>query len=244
MALDDRVIEDLRQWHERLDAREELLSKSKRDSCYAAFRQQFGPEVLRGLDGEALLEKIHGRGGPRDSLVYWLEFKNDEEFTARFGSILGGSALKFGIFYRNETQTWRTGSPQNQREISLEEAIDYARKQRDQLLRGVELLADLPEHGADEDYRVLQESMDEELRDVSNSAWGHKYLSLLYPDKLDDYHNPDYQRYHLIKLLQTPPEGRGRYIVAGRYVALARELGIPMNNLTQILNERDGNPHE
>jgi 5-methylcytosine-specific restriction enzyme B len=244
MALDERIFEDLGQWHEKLDVQEELLSKVQLDDYYAIFRQQFCPEVLQGLDGEALLEKVHGRRGSRDSLVYWIEFKNDEEFPARFGSISGGNALKFGIYYRNETQTWRTGSPQKQQEISVEEAIDYVRKQRDQLLRGVELLADLPENCTDEDYRTLQERMDEELRDVSNSAWGHKYLSLLYPDKLDDYHNPDYQRYHLIKLLQVPPEGRGRYIVAGRYVALARELGIPMNNLTQILNERDGNPHE
>jgi len=32
--------------------------------------------------------------GNRDSLVYWLEFKDDEEFPAIFGSIAGGSALK------------------------------------------------------------------------------------------------------------------------------------------------------
>jgi 5-methylcytosine-specific restriction enzyme B len=52
---------------------------------------------LQDLDGETLLEKIHGRGGARDSLVYWLEFKDDEELPARCGSISGGSALKFGI---------------------------------------------------------------------------------------------------------------------------------------------------
>jgi len=38
--------------------------------------------------------------GNRDSLVYWLEFKDDEEFPASFGSIAGGSALKFGIYRR------------------------------------------------------------------------------------------------------------------------------------------------
>lgn len=244
MAFDDRILEDLRQSYEELDAREELLSKPQLDNCYAAFRQQFGPEVLQDLDGKALLEKIHGRRGARDSLVYWLEFKNDEEFPARFGSISGGSALKFGIYYRNETETWRTGSPQTQREISVEEAVDRVSKQRDQLVRGAELIHDLPATATDEAYGSLQESMDEELPDVSNSAWGHKYFSLLFPDKLDDYHNPGFQRYHLIKLLELPPEGDGRYVVAGRFVALAEELGLPMNNLTHILNERDGNPHE
>ena len=110
MALDERVLKDLRQWHEKLDAQVKLLSKSQLDNYYATFRQQFGPEALQDLDREALLEKIHGRGGSRDSLVYWLEFKDDEELPARFGSISGGSALKFGIYYRGETQTWRTGS--------------------------------------------------------------------------------------------------------------------------------------
>ena len=85
--------------------------------------------------------------------------------------------------------------------------------------------------------------MDARAPDVSDLAWGHKYFSLLYPDKLDDYHSPDYQRFHLIKLLQIPPEGEGRYIVAGRYVAIAHELGIPLNSLTTILNFRHGRPY-
>ena len=53
--------------------------------------------------------------------------------------------------------------------------------------------------------------MDQHAPDVSNTAWGHKYFSLLFPDKLDDYHNPNYQRFYLIKLLQKPPEEDGRY---------------------------------
>jgi 5-methylcytosine-specific restriction protein B len=79
--------------------------------------------------------------------------------------------------------------------------------------------------------------------DVSRAAWGHKYFSLLYPDKLDDYHNPDYQRFHLIKLLQVPPAGEGRYLAAGRYVVIANELGLHLNQLTTILNHRNARPH-
>ena len=56
--------------HEKLEAHEELLSKSLLDNYYAAFRQPFGPEVLQALEGKALLEKIHGRRGSRDRLVY------------------------------------------------------------------------------------------------------------------------------------------------------------------------------
>ncbi len=57
------------------------------------------------------------------------------------------------------------------------------------------------------------------------------------------YHNPRYQRFHLIKLLQLPPDGDGRYAAAGRFVEAAKELDIPMASLTRTLNARDGEPH-
>src|SRR5262245_19943884 len=84
--------------------------------------------------------------------------------------------------------------------------------------------------------------MDELAPDVSRLAWGHKYFSLLFPNKLDDYHSPDYQRFHLLKLLQLPPEGKGRYICAGRFVAAAKEVNLPMNHFTSVLNAVQGRP--
>jgi 5-methylcytosine-specific restriction protein B len=62
---------------------EELLAE-----CYTTFRRRFGPDALARLDGEALLDgmRLHGN---KDSLVYWLEFKNDEEMPGHFGSIAG-----------------------------------------------------------------------------------------------------------------------------------------------------------
>src|SRR5207248_2380477 len=64
-----------------------------------------------------------------------------------------------------------------------------------------------------------------------------------HPEKLDDYHNADFQRFYLIKMLRVPPEGEGRYLCAGRFVAIADELGIPINHLTTILNEHNPKPH-
>ena len=179
--------------------------------------------------------------GNRDSLMYWLEFKDDEEFHSPwFGSIAGGSSFKLGLFRRKETGIWTTGSPQKPVELTVEQAILRARHYRDQLLKGVELLEELPANGSDEDYARLQQEMNQIAPDISDLAWGHKYFSLLYPDKLDDFHNDDYQRFHLIRLLQLPPDNGGKYSAAGRFVALARVLDIAMNSLTSILNERDG----
>lgn len=79
---------------------------------------------------------------------------------------------------------------------------------------------------------------------VRNSSWAHKYFSLLFHDKLDDYHNPNFQRFYLVKLLQSniPAAADGRYIAAGHFVAIAKELEMPINHLTAILNQRIGKP--
>lgn len=78
---------------------------------------------------------------------------------------------------------------------------------------------------------------------MSDLAWGHKYFSLNYPEMLDDYHNAEYQRFHLVKLLQVPPPGKGRYLCAGRFMSAAHELGVPINHLTITLNFHDHEPH-
>jgi len=63
-----------------------------------------------------------------------------------------------------------------------------------------------------------------------------------FPDKLDDYHNPDYQKYHLIKLLVLTNENKSRYAKAYVFKEIARELNTSINSLTTVLNYRDGKP--
>ena len=242
MILPEKLADELREFHQKLDTEGRLPSKPQLDECYRLFRQKFGPEVLSRWEGEELLYLLHDHSN-RDSLVYWLEFKNDEEFPAHFGSIAGGSALKFGIYRRRETRAWMTGSTRSQRELSLDEAISIARKHRDQLLAGVGLLEKFPAHGTDADYLALQEDMNRLAPQVSDSAWGHKYFSLLFPDKIDDFHSPFYQRFHLIKLLQKPVAEKGRYTCAGQYIRIAQELNLPVNHLTTTLNVKNGQPY-
>lgn len=221
-----------------------LTEPEKLDQYYSAFRSRFGPERLAALDGEALLETMHAHGS-KESLVYWLEFKNDDEFPSPdFGSIAGGSALKFGVFRSSQTGKWQVANNKNQPvEVSVADAISIARKHRDQLLVGVEALRQIPPDAPDAEYRLLQETLDNVAPKVSSLAWGHKYFHLLFPDRLDDFHNPELQRFHILKLLQLPPEGEGRYLCAGRFVSAARELNLPMGNLTATLNALHGRQH-
>jgi len=243
--LDAARVKQIRDRYQELLDAGKLPTAAQTDKEYALFRQRFGPSVLAGMDGEALLTLMHDHGN-RDSLVYWIEFKNDEEFNSRqFGSIAGGSALKFRIFRRKETGTWQKGSVQGNKpvDITVTEAIEVARTHRDQLLQGIKLLEALPQNATDEQYAELQDQMDELAPDVSRLAWGHKYFSLLFPDKLDDYHSPDWQQYILLKLLQLPPEGNGRYICAGRFIAASNEAGLPITTLDSVLNSFFGTKH-
>jgi 5-methylcytosine-specific restriction enzyme B len=231
----------------------ELLTPDKIDQQTKLFHERFGPAVLRELDGDALLRLMHGRvSNEARCLAYWLEFKNDDEFAGnQFGGIGGGSALKFGIYQRHSDNAWMTGSPQRQHILSLEDAIAFARMQRDELVTGAEVLSSLDANDAsDEAYAKLQTSMEKAAPNLARDGWAHKYWFLIHPDRIDDYHSPRYQRFHLFKLLQLPPDGVGildsgspRFICAGRFVAAARELGVPVTTFNTILNRRDGAFH-
>jgi len=214
------------------------------DTYYANFRARFGPEVLASLNGVALLERMHKREG-QNCLMYWLEFKNDDELPSLFGSIAGGSALKFGIYQKAATGQWmvtsaeRAGTP-----ISVEEAVEYATVQRDQLIEGCMALGKLSADATDDDYLELQQDLYERLPKVAAWSWGHKYFHMIFPDKLDDFHNEDFQRFYLVKLLQQPPADNGRYACAGRYMHLMREFGRPVAQLTWAMQDVFGYPRD
>ncbi len=93
MILEAPLVQSITEIHKDLDAKGKILSKAKLAECRDTFRNRFGPEKLRNLDGEALLLTMHDHGN-RDSLVYWLEFKSDDEFPAYFGGIAGGGRLE------------------------------------------------------------------------------------------------------------------------------------------------------
>src|SRR6266487_2271583 len=121
LELDERIVQELKALHKKLNDEAKLLSDEQLAQYYSTFRNRFGPDKLKNLDGEVLLDTMY-KFGNRDSLVYWLEFKDDEEFPSRFGSIAGGSAFKYGLFRKRETGTWTTGTPSNPVELSVEQA--------------------------------------------------------------------------------------------------------------------------
>ncbi|MEI6537807.1 MAG: DUF4357 domain-containing protein, partial [Verrucomicrobiaceae bacterium] len=167
--LNDAKRQEIISRYQQLEADGKLPTQQQLDKEYALFRERFGPSALAGLDGEPLLKLMHDQNN-KGSLVYWLEFKNDEEFkTRKFGSIAGGSALKFRVFRRKNNGNWQAGGEKGNQpqDITKEEAIEFARIHRDQLLKGVELLDKFSNNATDEDYAELQDQMDELAPDVS-----------------------------------------------------------------------------
>jgi len=242
MPLDPIIAARLRSALDAYAAEGRLRTRDFLDGCYATFRARFGPDALRALDGPALLDAMHNTSNT-GSLVYWLEFKNDEEMPAIFGSIAGGSALKFGLYRRKETGAWMAGHPSAQRELTLDEAVQMARRHRDQLVAGAAVLEPLAAKPEAVDYEALQKAMLASSPDVADLAWGHKYFSLLAPTVLDDYHAVHYQRFHLLKMLMAPPKDGGRYTAARGFLEAARELNAPLSNLTTTLNLLHGAPY-
>ena len=252
VTLEPYLVEQLRQEINQHSAAGSLMTVAQIGEQLAKFRDRFGPPRLQALDGEALLQFMHGRQqGPEKCLMYWLEFKDDEDFRGpRFGSIAGGSALKFGIFQRAADATWITGSPQDQIVLSVADASAVARKQRDELLAGCAALdVHDPSDTSDENYVRLQLAMEAASPELVNSAWAHKYWFLLYSDRLDELHSWNHQSFYSFKLLQRPPvipssvqSKAPRFLLAGRFVAAARELEVPVPVLNQVMFIRYGPP--
>ena len=213
----------------------------------AAFRERFPPDRLARLDGVELLEEMHGRT-TKDSLVYWLEFKQDTTFeTRRYGSISGGSALKFVVYQRADDNAWYSGSPRKMVELPPAAAAEVAQRQRDQLLAAVTVLDSLPEDPTDSAYLALQREMEAAAPDFHHLAFFHKALSLYFSERLDDYHSVNHHR-HILSSLGIAHEEPGFYSAARHFMTLLRDvrerLGrrVPMSQLGKALNALFGAP--
>lgn len=68
MPLDPRIDQSLRNLIEQLTRAGQLLLREKLEQSYATFRARFGPDKLRTLDGQELLQLMHAHGN-KESLV-------------------------------------------------------------------------------------------------------------------------------------------------------------------------------
>ena len=81
-----------------------IPTKQELEKDYLKFRERFHPTVLAGMDGEKLLDYMHDHSN-KDSLVFWLEWKNDEEFVLQLldeegVAVVHGAAFGLSPFFR------------------------------------------------------------------------------------------------------------------------------------------------
>ena len=104
-------------------------------------------------------------------------------------------------------------------------------------------MGQLPSGAPRKAYLQLQDDLARVASDVQDSSWGHKYLSLIHPDKLANFHSVAHQRFHLAKLLLEPLRQEGRYVNEFLLVSLSQALKLPLNYLTMVLSRRNGTPY-
>lgn len=238
------IIKKIKQHYEKLLSQNKLWSIDHIDAGYDLFAQKFNPDILKNLDGEMLLNTIFHFGN-KDSLCYWLEFKNDEEFkSSLYGSIAGGSAFKFVMFKRNVDGSWVTGNPQNPTMLTIDEAIKIGREIRDNLITGADLIKKLSDNANIEEYLTLQEKLQQELSkyNLHSLGWVHKYYHMLYPNKIDSYHSAKWQNHLLIKSNIKPIADNETYILSGQLMQIVKQTNIPTLHLMQVMHDLFASP--
>ena len=100
----------------------------------------------------------------------------------------------------------------------------------------------MPPNGADGDYKRLQEHLDKDAPSVSNLPGVTSTSACFPPRRSTITTTPTTSGSTSSRCSKCPRRETGRYLCAGRYVAAAHELGIPINHLTTILNHHDPVP--
>ena len=152
----------------------------------ANFLERFGPEQLAKMSRPELLRQLPHNASNDRPMDYWLEFKNDEQLQYRlFGSILGGSAAKFGPWQEKKTGQWRAQLPgvrpiQN---ITEDRALEALEERRTEMLEAAEAIQAFHSDPVDTiDPRAFQAAIAAAAPRWHSSAWLHKYLHLNFPD--------------------------------------------------------------
>ena len=88
----------------------------------------------------------------KDNLCYVLEY--DKRYDI-FGSVAGGFAYKYILFYSWDKKSWVTGSSRKNEKVSEDRAIEIGKSIRDELVKGSEIIANFGELNSLQDYADL-----------------------------------------------------------------------------------------
>lgn len=152
---------------------------SEANDLATEFLNRFSIEYLSSLSGIDLLNNIFLNSQNADNLCRVLEFnaKNREIF----GSISGGTAYKYGLFFSPNQKTWMTGSSRKPQSLTEDEAIALGSEIRDRLVAGAKAIQEFGELNTIGDYKELYETLSSVTKGDIDKVWFMKYYQMLYP---------------------------------------------------------------
>lgn len=140
-----------------------------------------------------------------------------------FGSIAGGAAYKFGLFFHKKTQSWTCGSPAKPVKLTENEAIQKAEEIRNDLVEGAEIISSFGPLNSTADYEQLYKQL-EHISGI-NTVWRMKYYQMLFPILFAPFYGQDIQLDVLHFLNQTPSEIP--FIRMGQIALFSKKCNIP-----------------
>ena len=213
------------------------VTKEQIESAREEFVSRFNYTLLSSLSDEELLSRVfYTTGDNTEALCCWIEMNKDCK--NYFGSISGGSAYKFGLFQKKETGMWTTGSPQKSQELTDEEAVQRGREIVNALVKGAEII-EKAELNSLADYEKLDDDLKAEVGEqFYNWAWFHKYYSIMFPEKLSNYHSTDWQC-HVLRSLGIKPSEK-YYARSGQISMIENRGGLLYREFGHVFFDKFG----
>ena len=201
------------------------------DKLYKEFYNKFSPEKLAELRGEDLLDTIF-LGKNNKSMCYYLE--HDPSYREIFGSIRGGTAAKYGLYYSKEFNTWITGNWKTEdNRLSLNDAIQIGTGMRDALIQACKVIESLKPFSVSLAYEELSRKLSE-LKELSKNQWVRKYFHMIYPDYFPTWYGEDL--IDRVVTLCKLPQANDLYVKLGEIVRFAKKCQVPNVVFSKVID--------
>lgn len=229
---DEPVSEDDTVTWFRTEAQKVTSVDEEAEQLYGEFRAKFAPEVISTLDGKELLHRIFlNETDKKDSLCYVLEY--DKRF-GLFGSVAGGSAFKYGLFYHWDKKSWVTGSSRKQQILSEEEAVEVGKRIRDELVKGAEVIRNFGSLNEVKDYADLHARLYAVMPTTISKAWVMMYFHMIFPEVFPVFYNEEWQRKALDAANVEADENS--FIRMGQIALFVKKCGISNVAFSRVLH--------
>ena len=218
-------------------AEEYKLVDQEAKQLYIDFRAKFSPEQISKLTGSDILQTLFYSGDSnKENLCYILE--KHPRYKDLFGSIDGGSAYKFLLFFHSEKQSWVTGTGQKAVNLSVSEAIALGQEIRDALVNGANIIENNTNLNSIEDYLALYNQLLGCIPKYIKYQWVLKYYHMLFPHLFPVFYSLDWQQ-HVLHNLNIVPNDE-TFIRMGQIALFVKQCDISQAVFSKIIHDYVG----